>query len=165
MDRKALRPPGLAMSLARCVVRELYIFTKLGGFEVTAYLFRRKRIRSGVAAICVSLGTLRFASAAIDFSEVGGILVASPAVGAPGLVSSDMVVTGCSWCGRRVSRGIEMLIALRNNGRAVVDLGYPPAASPHTCQPPSCWVKGLDPKAGRGNTRGLRRQLSHLFRA
>ena len=99
VDRKALRPPGLAMSLAR-VVSERTQFLDARSVCGSAYLFKRKIIRSGVAAICVNLGTLRFASAAIDFSEAGEMLVASPAVGAPGCISSDMLAEGCGWLGR-----------------------------------------------------------------
>jgi hypothetical protein len=55
----------------------------LYGYAHLAYLFRRRIMRSGVAASSSSFGALFFASLATDFSEAGGMLVA-PVEGAPG---------------------------------------------------------------------------------
>ena len=64
----------------------------------SAYLFIRRMTRSGVAAYEVIVGAFFFTSAAMDFSDAGGMLVA-PFDGAPGSAAgSDIgraVVVGC----------------------------------------------------------------------
>ena len=64
--------------------------------DSTTYLFMRRITRSGVAAYDVSVGALFFASAATDFSDAGGILVA-PSAGAPGSAAGSDIMRWWWW--------------------------------------------------------------------